>query len=520
MRMPDRFWEEDLAGSNAGRFLMGAGNALRWVDHSELRDRMNRVVDVIEECRQPNGYIMAYPEETIFRSERAGYTRAWVTHGLIEAGHAGNPKAFGLLRGYYDWFDQCPYLPEMLRGSAQGVQGMIANTRMYFTPVGKPRDLQVVQQYYQENYWLEQLARREPRAIWQYPYDRPHCYLLTDLEAYLDLYRATGARRYLDAVMGAWDLYHDSWEHVGGSIAICEFDTYRPKSYLLHMHTGELCGSVFWILLNQRLHSLFPAQEKYAAEIEKSIYNVALANQVGSKGILYHAHLTGRKGDSNASWGPAVNTCCAGQGARLFGGLPEFIYSIAADGLYVNLFEASTIAWKQNGQGMELKMSTQFPFKPDVQLRFLTAKAVRATIRLRIPSWAGGNVVVMVNGRQAAVGRPGSYLPLDRNWSGGDSISFVLPMGFRLTRYEGEERVAGQERYALESGPILMALIGEVDEKSGAWIRRRPEDLAEALKPVPDTPLHFAIEGDASHRYMPYWTVSDEVFTCYPAVGI
>lgn len=70
------FWEEDLAGSNAGRFLMGAGNTLRWMDHPELRRRLNAVVDSIEECRRPNGYIMAYPEETIFYSEHAAYTRA------------------------------------------------------------------------------------------------------------------------------------------------------------------------------------------------------------------------------------------------------------------------------------------------------------------------------------------------------------------------------------------------------------------------------------------------------------
>jgi hypothetical protein len=49
------FWEEDLAGSNGGRFLMGAGNALRWMDHPELRRRLDAVVDGIEECRQPNG---------------------------------------------------------------------------------------------------------------------------------------------------------------------------------------------------------------------------------------------------------------------------------------------------------------------------------------------------------------------------------------------------------------------------------------------------------------------------------
>ena len=119
---------------------MGAGNTLRWIDHPELRRRLNAVVDGIDECKQANGYIMAYPEDTIFYSERGNYTRSWLTHGLIEAGtYSGNPKAFRLLRGYYDWFDQCPYLPKLLRAASFGAQGMIANTRMYFTPVGKIR---------------------------------------------------------------------------------------------------------------------------------------------------------------------------------------------------------------------------------------------------------------------------------------------------------------------------------------------------------------------------------------------
>ena len=52
---PDKFWEADLAGSNAGRFLMGAGNTVRWIDDPELHHRLNAVVDGIEECRQPNG---------------------------------------------------------------------------------------------------------------------------------------------------------------------------------------------------------------------------------------------------------------------------------------------------------------------------------------------------------------------------------------------------------------------------------------------------------------------------------
>ncbi|MGC8625570.1 MAG: beta-L-arabinofuranosidase domain-containing protein, partial [Phycisphaerae bacterium] len=145
---PDHSWDAGLPGSNAGRFLMGAGNTLRWIHHPELLRRLNEVVAGIAECQEPNGYAMAYPEDTIFSGEHGNYTRSWVTHGLVEAGYAGNQTAFHVLRGFYDWFDQCPYLPELLRRAGQGVQGMIANTRTYFTPIGKPKDIQVIQRYY------------------------------------------------------------------------------------------------------------------------------------------------------------------------------------------------------------------------------------------------------------------------------------------------------------------------------------------------------------------------------------
>ena len=186
-------------------FLMGAGNTLRWIENAEMRERMNKIVDVIDECKEPDGYIMAYQKNRIFSGEYGAYTRSWVTHGLIEAGYAGNEKAFPLLSGFYDWFNTSVYLPEMLRRAGQGTQGIIPSTRVYFTPVGKPQDIITVQRYFQENYWMEQMATRDVKAIWLYPYDRPHNYLLTGIEPYLDLYRATGEKKYLDAAAGAWD---------------------------------------------------------------------------------------------------------------------------------------------------------------------------------------------------------------------------------------------------------------------------------------------------------------------------
>jgi uncharacterized protein len=521
LRNPIAFWDTDLPGSSAGRFLMGAGNILRWREHAQLRAWLNALVDGIAECRQPNGYIMAYPEDKILYSEKGGYTRSWLTQGLIEAGYAGNPKAFPLLRGFYDWFDQCSWLPQMLRGGTQGVQGMIANTRMYFTPVGKPADIEVIQRFYQENYWLDGLARRDTNLVWQYPYDRPHNYLITDFEAYLDIYRATGDRRYLDAMLGAWQLYHDNWEHVGGSIAITEFGEFPPKSYRLaaqmpFCETGENCGSAFWIRFNQRLQLLHPEEERYANEIEKSIYNVILANQVGSHGIIYHARLVGMRGDLPVPL--CTNSCCEGQGTRIFGSLPEYIFSTAPDGLYVNLFAPAVIAWQQSGTQMNTILSSDFPKNPDVKLEIWAARPTAAKIRIRIPAWAAAPMPIRVNSELAATGAPGSYVTLDRIWSSGDTIRFTLPMQLKLTRYTGLDQIPGHQRFALEYGPILLALIGSDSAVLSAPPGTSHESILNIIHPDPYRPLHFTIDGHPQFTYIPYWQVVTEPFTCFPVI--
>ncbi len=507
------FWEEDLAGSNAGRFLMGAGNSVRWIDDPELKSRVTAVVDGIDECKQANGYIMAYPEDTIFYSERAAYTRAWLTHGLLEAAYSGNPKALPMLRGYYDWFNQQAFLPQMLRGAIQGGQGMVANTRVCTSPLGKPEDAQVIQRYYQEDGWMAGLARQEKEQVWQYPYDRPHCYLLTNLEAYMDMYLVTGDPRYRDAVLGAWELYRAHWQQAGGSISIIEFEKDPPSSNYLHQKLGELCGSAFWVFLSQRFQLLNPDDERYAAEIEKSIYNVGMANQDKAHGLRYHTIMEGTKEKSTHE-----NTCCEGQGTRLLGSLPEHIYSIAPDGLYVNLYEPSTIRWQHAGQPMELQMKTRFPYETQVSAKVKVGAPVEANLRIRVPSWAGSPMAVSVNGKVEGTGKPGSYLALNRKWTDGDTIAFILPATLRVKRYSGEDQIAGSKRYSVEYGPILLAAVGSAKVDLKVDKGQDAEHLANHLEAVSQTPLHFTVRGNDGQRFMPYWLISEEEFTCYPQV--
>lgn len=519
--LEDRFknmWFQILPGSEAARFLTGAGNTLRWTENAGLRKEMNDIVDVIDQCKEPDGYLMAFPKHTMFDHENGAYTRSWVSQGLIEAGYAGNKKAFPLLRGFYDWFDNCEYLPEMLRRVRQGTQGIIPITRTYFTPVGKPKDIQVVQQYFQENFWMEQMANRDPKAIWLYPYDRPHNYLVTGIEPYLDLYRATGAKKYLDAALGAWDLYHDNWEHIGGSLAINEGTfLYEPKSYYLRRETGELCGNSFWIKLNQRFHLLYPTEEKYVNEIEKSIYNVAIANQYGPEGIRYFAKLVDRKyGDHSPNSHHCMNTCCEGQGTRVFGSLPEYIYSVAEDGIYIDLFAASEIKYKTKNQSVSLKMSTQFPYDAKVKIQMGIEQSQQNKIRIRIPAWASEDMPIVVNESEVGRGKPGTYFVIDRKWKNGDVISFTLPMDFRVTKYTGLEKGFEENHYAVEYGPILMAMVGVKAKKFDIGVKATDESIKKMLKPVPGKPLHFSIDGNSEFEYWPYFEIQEEPFSCFP----
>jgi hypothetical protein len=486
------FWEEGLAGSNAGRFMMGAGNTLRWMDHPELRRRLSVVVDGIEECRQANGYIMAYPEDKLFDSDNAGYTRVWLTLGLLEAAHSGNAKALPLLRGYYDWFNGQSFLPLMNRGVDFGSMGATGNTSVCLSPVGKPSDAQVVQRYFQESAWLKGLIT---------------------LQAYLEMYLITGNPFYYDAVLGAWELYRAHWQQAGGSISIIEFEEDPPDSNYLRQKLGELRGSSFWVFITQGFQLLHPDEERYATEIEKSIYNVGMANQDGKMGFRYHTILEGAKEKSTHQ-----NTCCEGQGTRLLGSLPEHIDSIAPDGVYVHLYEPSTIRWQQDGQSIELTLETRFPFETAVRATVRVEKPADAKLRIRVPSWAAGQMEISVNGKLAGAGKPGTYLPIKRQWSNGDTIEFTLPAAIQIKRYNGADQLAGETRYSVEYGPILLAAVGSSKVDLSVGSGHDAEHLANHLEPIAGLPLHFAVRGNPGQKLIPYWQVSDEEFTCYPTI--
>lgn len=507
-------WFKWLPASQEGRLLQGAANALRWGERPDLRNIVNTVVARIQARQRADGYHNYYPEEDSFaqesgaNSERKNYDRVFWTRGLLDAGRAGNATAYAIVRKFYDWFNGCRHLPRMIHGF-NSPNGFPGGPLVSLSPVGTPEDLIVSERYFDQEYWMTELKRGEPLCFTFYPGERPHCYDLLGLEAYLDQYRATGFPKYLEAVLGGWAMYRGHFQHVGGTTAICESrGPYPPQSYKLTSGcTGETCGSVFWVNINSRLLQLYPGEEKYAAEIEQALYNVVLSCQDATGNIRYHNPLHGTK-DTPQCHG----TCCECSVVGVLAKLPEYVYSTDDNGAWVNLYAASTLEWSHGERRVTLAQTTTFPLDPAVRLTVRNTEPTALTLRIRVPSWAAAPMDIKVNGEGAATGTPGTYASVRRTWQSGDTIDVTVPIGFKVAKYTGLDQAEDNvDRYALLYGPVLMALNG-----AKARIRAEASALPGLLTAVEGRPLQYAVRG-TPYRFMPYWQVEGS-FTCFPMV--
>lgn len=591
-----------LKGSVASTFLMGAGGILRWPPPSnvksdalvELRRRFEAVLRGIAEAADASGFAAAFAEnETMYR-ENPDYVLAWLTHGLLEANVAAADRsgtALRLARGMIDWFTSLntnPLLPEFMPpdrttddvpavyGAETGhqiyliSQGIIHHSRMATSALGRQRDVDAIALLYEEDEWLEALAAKDEKAVWQKRWF-PHNYEVTAFEAYFDMWAMTGEDKYKRAVDGAWEMFRESFLHVGGSMALNEGSHgtnlsagfwYPPKSYFLEgspdaqfqnattvgHKTGETCGSVFWIKLNQRYHFTFPEEEKYVGEIERSLLNVGIANQaarVGDDlaGVRSFALLHGRK-----NFRQNITTCCEGQGTRLHGSLPEHVFSLInaaaggaeaapVAGVAVDVYAAASITFAvaaADGGGAAAGVATvavdsSFPYASDaagtsatVTLK-LAPPSLRFKLSLRVPAWVAAPAVnVTLNGEVVASAAAGSYATLERRWRDGDRLALSLPMELRATYYVGKNQVAGTQRWAYEYGPTLLAARPTAE---GAWDTKKdclvikgvkPGNPAEWLRADPAKPMRFVPTAAANVDFVPYFELDDEQMTVYP----
>ncbi len=528
----DRIWVDMLVASNEGRMLGGIGHTLRFIEDEELRKIAKEIIDAVErrQFTNNNGYLMPYESKNyrlwvhqawplVSRGEEKNYDRAMFTKGMLACGLAGFNEVYDMLRKFYDWFNSAEeYLPYMLMDS-MAIQGSVAGPMVYNSPAGAPDDIITTMKYYDLEWWMDFLKQRIPECIYRFTLNRPHNYLITSIVAFFEEYKATGEQKYLDACKGGWDIYHNYFQNIGGGISICEHFEVAPNSQLianLPTNIYETCANVFWIDLNHRLLQLEPDNELYAFHVEQSLYNIVLACQGEDGRIRYFNHMNGVK------YAPGrFNTCCEIQATAAIGMIPQFIYMPDAEGVYVNLFSAAAMDIAVDGKTFTVSMDTRFPYEDTVYLTVKAPEKGRMKLRVRMPRWMTQPTEIYIDGEKAAMGEPGGYAVFDREWEGCTVISFKLPMAMKATQYKGANNVEGKKRYALEYGPLLMAVRGPLtsegigDNEPTLVLPISVDELLERLVRKGEK-LEFAVKGLDEYDVIPYFDLEQDEFSCFP----
>jgi DUF1680 family protein len=230
--------------------------------------------------------------------------------------------------------------------------------------------------------------------------------------------------------------------------------------------------------------------------------------------------------------------CCCGVRTRLYGLLPELLYSVTDDDdvidgspcLYVDLYNSSEFIWERKQGNVTVKTLTMMPYDEKIHIDIEGSGDQNFTVKLRIPKWAKGPVLVTVDGNRIVTGQEESYLAIEGNWSGSHSIDFSLPFGWKLTKYRGAEEHYDNrtepplacDRWAYEYGPLLMAISGtpegreyDCNKDIRYFLDLDPKEYASWMEKTGE-PLHFNVKG-YPFKVVPYFELgSDEPFSCYP----
>jgi hypothetical protein len=242
---------------------------------------------------------------------------------------------------------------------------------------------------------------------------------------------------------------HHSYVTGGNS----ESEHFGPPDQLndhLSQYTEENCNEYNMLRLTQILFDIEPRTE-YVEYMERTLFNHILSAQDVRDGrVCYFLPL--KSGASRAPQSLYDDfACCVCSGFDSYSRVSDYIYSHSADGLYVKLFIASEVLWKE--KGLVLRQETKFPDEDSSSFRLSLRQPARFSLYLRFPAWATNGVTIQVNGSTQKIAVvPGEFFALDREWHDGDTVVFNAPLALRY-----ETMPDNESRIALFAGPILLA---------------------------------------------------------------
>ncbi|HKA01049.1 MAG TPA: beta-L-arabinofuranosidase domain-containing protein, partial [Candidatus Solibacter sp.] len=283
----------------------------------------------------------------------------------------------------------------------------------------------------------------------------------------------TGLSEYFEAGLRMWQDAVTRKMYVTGGVGSTGNEGFGEPYSLPNISAyAETCAVLMFITLNHKLF-LATGDSKYIDVMERGMYNNAVDGVSVSGDHFFYVNRLASAGDGrDERWQRASLECCPPNLVRFLAGMPGYIYAQDRRGvIYVNLYVSSSAEFQTDGKPLALSVESQMPWDGASRITVSAKETTRASIKLRIPSWArnlpapGGlysyvakssrPVKISVNGA-AGSATPDAlgYVTLDRTWNNGDRIELEFPMDVR--RVAGDARVKEcRNRVAIERGPII-----------------------------------------------------------------
>ncbi|MEP6750784.1 MAG: beta-L-arabinofuranosidase domain-containing protein [Bacteroidota bacterium] len=545
-----------LAGHIGGHYLSALAMSYASTGDTACKRRMDYTIATLTSCQNANtanhadwgrGYVGGVPDsKTLWTSFQKGdftaFHQAWVPWynlhkmyaGLRDAWlYTGNDQAKEIFLKFCNWGIQITsslsneQMQSMLDTEQGGMNEIFADA---YQMTGDEKYINAAKRF-SHNMLLDAMASDNDNL------DNKHANTqVPKAVGFARIAELTHDKKYGEAGSFFWQTVTNNRTLAFGGNSRREFfpSAAACNEFISDVEGPESCNSYNMLKLTEDLFRINPA-EKYTAYYERTLYNHILSAQDPvNGGYVYFTPVRPRhyrvySAPNEAMW------CCVGSGMENPGKYGQFIYTHQHDSLFVNLFVASELNWKE--KNIKLRQSTSFPYEEKTKLIIQSSNTV-FTLMVRYPSWVkDGALKITVNNKAVIYSaQSSSYIGIKRLWRKGDVIEIMLPM------HNSIEHLPNVPNYiAFLHGPILLgAKTGTEDLKGlladdSRWghiasgkklpVDKAPiiiyNDVAAAnLKPVDGKPLNFIFSetkmaNPADLLLQPFYTIHDARYMIY-----
>jgi len=528
-------------GHTLGHYLSACACMHAATDDARFAERVDYIVGELAACQQKTGgWLTAFPDgvaplsDSLAGKPFAGvpwYTTHKILAGLRDAHLVrGSQAALEVLVNFASWIDSASsgvpleQFQKMLDREHGGMNEVLGDVSAI---TGQLRFRELGQRF-SHNALLMQLSARHDRL------DGLHANTqIPKVIGFSRLYELGGPDHYSEAAHFFWNQVVNSRSFATGGHGDVEhfFPVSEFEKHLNSAKTMETCCTHNMLRLTRSLYAR-DSRGVYFDYFERALFNGILASQDPASGMNTYFQAT-RAGYVRLYHTPFDSFwCCTGSGIENHARYAESIYAHQGDTLYVNLFLASRLHWRE--RGITVTQATRFPDEDTTRLTFDAPARRRFALWLRQPVWCPV-MTLTINGRHRKVSRrPGGYCVLEREFRPGDVIDVRIPMSLAVDLLPGSRQYA-----ALRFGPIVLAgRLGTkglapgnqliVNERESGQMLDEPIDvptwprtfaeLPQALERLPGAQLAFTgrgFSGAEPVEFIPWFRLAHERYNLY-----